>query len=79
MSDADDDAGLIARERDYHLRMLRDILKRRADLASHEQAVVRAARHAGISWNDIAEATGHQDNITAREKYGEPEPGEDPF
>lgn len=78
MSDADD-AGLIAREREYHLGLLRDIPKRRADLAEHEQAAVRAARHAGIKWNEIAKILGITAGWMAREKYGEPEPGEDPF
>lgn len=79
MSDADDDAEVIRRERERHMAALRDIPARRAQLAEHERVTVRYARMIGISWDDIATAIGHEDNITVQEKYGEPEPGEDPF
>lgn len=76
---ADEDAQLVAREREQHMAMLRSIPDARREAAEREQAIVRYARMLGISWDDIAEAIEHQDNITVQEKYGEPEPGDSPF
>lgn len=80
MSDADDDAEVIRRERERHMAALRDIPARRAQLAEHERVTVRYARMIGISWDDIATAIGgFSAGWQAAEKYGEPEPGADPF
>lgn len=77
MSAEDDE--VIRRERENHMTMLRSIPRRRAELDEMERSIVRYARLIGISWDDIAEAIGHEDNITVQEKYGEPGPDEDPF
>jgi hypothetical protein len=76
--DADEDAAILAREREAHMPALRDIPARRAELAERELAVVHYARMIGISWDDIAEAIGGNAD-DAREKYGEPPPGAEPF
>jgi hypothetical protein len=77
--DPDDDAEVIRREREYYTAMLREIPGERARLGQRERDLVRYARLLGIGWDDIAEAIGHEDNITVQEKYGEPEPGAEPF
>lgn len=74
----DDDAELIRQERERHLTALRDIPARRARLSQHEHDTVRYARIIGISWDQIAHAIGSTAD-QARDKYGEPGPGEDPF
>jgi hypothetical protein len=77
--DPDDDAEVIRRERELHTAMLRAIPDERAELDQRERDMVRYARLLGIGWDEIAAAIGHEDNITVQEKYGEPEPGADPF
>ena len=77
---ADEDAELVAREREQHMAMLRDIPRRRAELAEHERIVVHYARLLGISWDDIAAAVGgFNSGQQAAERYGEPSPEADPF
>lgn len=78
VSDADDDAELVRRERERHMADLRQIPAERARLGQRERDLVRYARIIGISWDDIAEAIGGTAD-QARGTYGEPEPGEDPF
>lgn len=77
--DPDDDAQVVAREREHYLARLRQIPGERASLDRHERELVRYARLIDISWDDIAAAIGHEDNITVQEKYGEPGPGAEPF
>lgn len=75
---ADEDAELVARERDKHMAIMRGIPRRRAELAEAERDMVRYARLLGISWDDIGTAIG-MTGEAALKQYGEPEPGADPF
>ena len=76
----DDDAQVIRRERERHMAMLREIPATRARLDKRERDLVRYARLLGIGWDDIAEAIGgFSAGWQAAEKYGEPEPGAEPF
>lgn len=75
---SDDDAAILARERERHLMALREIPDDRARLDARERDLVRYARHIGISWDDIAQAIGGTAG-DALEQYGEPEPGDSPF
>ena len=74
----EEDAELLRRERDRHMAVLRDIPRRRTELAEHERIVVHYARLLGISWDEIAAAVGGTAEA-ALGTYGEPEPGADPF
>lgn len=75
---ADEDAELVAREREQHMAILRGIPDRQTDLYEQERSVVRYARMLGISWDDIAAAIGTTGEA-ALEQYGEPAPGDMPF
>jgi hypothetical protein len=75
---ADEDAELVARERERHMTLVRGIPAARAELDGRELAIVRYARMLGIGWESIGEATGTSADA-AREKYGEPAPGDMPF
>ena len=60
--------------RDQALAFVRDIPRRREEQVKNERAVVHVARRYGVTWNEIAKATGSAAGWMAREKYGEPEP-----
>jgi hypothetical protein len=74
----DDDAQVIRRERERHMTALREIPGERDRLDKRERDLVRYARLLGIGWDQIAEATGGTADA-ALERYGEPEPGAEPF
>lgn len=78
VSDADDDAAAVRREREWLLSKLRRARVDRVLLDEREHDLVKAARIAGIGWPEIAEAIGTTADA-ALAKHGEPEPGEDPF
>jgi hypothetical protein len=76
----DDDTEVIRREREHHITALREIPGERARLDQRERDLVRYARLLGIGWDDIADAIGgFSAGWQAAEKYGEPEPGAEPF
>jgi hypothetical protein len=74
----DDDAQVIRREREHHIAALRQIPGERARLSQRERDLVRYARLLGIGWDQIADAIGSTADAAA-ERYGEPEPGAEPF
>lgn len=75
---AEEDAELIRREREWLLSRLREVQAGRARLEERERDLARGARSAGIGWELIGEATGMSADA-AREKFGEPAPGDMPF
>lgn len=63
--------------RDQALAFVRDIPRRREEQVKNERALVYVARRYGVTWNEIAVATGMSAGWRARELYGEPEPEEE--
>jgi len=74
----DEDAELLAREREQHMAIVRGIPAARAELAEGERSLVHYARMLGISWDDIAAAIGAAAD-EARKQYGEPPADAEPF
>jgi hypothetical protein len=78
VSDADEDAAVLAREREAHMALLRAIPGERARLAEREQAAVHYARLLGIGWDEVGSALGMGAG-EALERYGEPPADAEPF
>jgi hypothetical protein len=78
VSDAGEDAAILAREREWLLGMLRDTVTERQRQDERERLLVRNARIAGIGWDEVAGALGMGAG-EALERYGEPPADAEPF
>jgi len=70
----DEDPELLRRLRDQAVTLVQGIPRRREEQLEMERAVVHSARRYGVTWNEIAKATGISAGWLARDFYGEPEP-----